>query len=547
VYNPASPVSFSSSLPSSHPLTYPYSLPIPLSFVQQALNWTRDPAREIDGLVVTEEPTFVPKWVRGEEWATMLSPRYKKLHMVGLGMSVNTSGVNITAEVIVVNDYNDIVANCSKIQGKMLLINTPFTEYGITVAIRENAGNWGYMCGAVATLIRSVGPYSLQNPHTGATNASAPIPSAAVSVEDASQMARMQARGQTIVVSLYMESIWYPPSPSRNILIDIPGTDYPDEYVLVSGHGDSWDIAEGAMDDGGGFVSAWEAVRTIKMLRLKPKRTVRAVVWVNEENGAAGGNQYANDMSASGALDKHSFVFETDSGAFQPYGIGLSCACGPNGCQNGGCGAAKAQLTMIGNALLASIGSGNVSDGGDGTDIGPSCALGVPCIGLNVYDPRLTPDSNNPCTVDSMGAWTNPTAQGSMQYDSQYFWIHHSQADTMERMDPRQLNSVAASLAVWAYSVAQLPGLLPRDAPAPPTPPPENSNSGSMAGPVAGGVVGALVGLGLLAYGWKWASTSPTFANFGTGGDKRRGGAGAAAGATGSAYASLTSETGGYA
>jgi carboxypeptidase Q len=474
-----------------------------LSLPQRALDWVRDTAIA-DGLTVTEEPTLVPKWVRGAEWATLLSPRVKALHMVGLGMSVNTSGVNITAPVFVVSGNDELQANCSKAAGKIVLFNTPFTEYGVTVAIRVNAGTWGAACGAVAALIRSVGPFSLQNPHTGATNAAAPIPAAAVSVEDASQLARMFTRGQAPVVSLYMESVWYPPSPSRNLLIDLPGSELPDEFVVVSGHGDSWDIAEGAMDDGGGFVSAWEAVRTLKNLGLRAKRTIRAVVWVNEENGSAGGNQYVTDFNASGVLAKHSFIFETDSGAFYPWGIGVSCACGPAGCVNGGCGATQAQLTLIGAELLASIGSGNVTDGGGGTDIDPSCATGVPCIGLNVLDPRLTDQSNNPCTVDSMGAWGPPVSPNPTQsYDSFYFWHHHSVSDTMERIDPLQLNTVGASLAIWAYAVAQLPGLLPRDAPAPP-PVPAPAAAPVNAGAVAGGVVGGLGGLVALAFAWKF-------------------------------------------
>lgn len=120
-------------------------------------------------------------------------------------------------------------------------------------------------------------------------------------------------------------------------------------------------VAEGAMDDGGGFVSSWEAVRVLKQLGLQPKRTVRAVIWVNEENGSAGGNQYLNDLNATGALLNHSIALETDSGAFTPLGIGLSCSCGVGPCNNGGCGAAIAQLATIGSALLGGIGSGNVS------------------------------------------------------------------------------------------------------------------------------------------------------------------------------------------
>ena len=282
-----------------------------------------------------------------------------------------------------------------------------------------------------------------------------------------------------------MDSYYYGMSPSRNLLIDLVGSDAPGEVVLVSGHGDSWDIAEGAqvrapkptsanptppqasltpsrltrparvsplhsMDDGGGFVTAWEAVRAIKALGIKPKRTIRAVVYVNEENGDKGGDQYAEDLAdvTYQGIANHSWAMETDIGPFAPYGIGVSCATGSD------CGAAQAQLALIGAELLSGIGSGNVSAGGGGTDVGPTCALGVVCSGLNVLDPRLTSDTNNPCTADAMGVWGPPSydASNPQLYDSQYFWVHHSEADTMERVDPRQLNHGAAALAVWAYA-----------------------------------------------------------------------------------------------
>jgi carboxypeptidase Q len=125
------------------------------------LTYIRNLAIE-DGLVVTEEHTLVPRWVRGEEWATMLSPRVKKLHMVGLGMSNSTQKKNITAPVIVVSGYDEMVANCSKVEGKIILFNTIFTTYGGTVSTRSNAAIWGEQCGAVGALIRSIGPYSMQ-------------------------------------------------------------------------------------------------------------------------------------------------------------------------------------------------------------------------------------------------------------------------------------------------------------------------------------------------------------------------------------------------
>jgi carboxypeptidase Q len=226
---------------------------------------------------------------------------------------------------------------------------------------------------------------------------------------------------------------------------------------------------------------------------------------VDEENGNRGGLQYASELNASGALLKHSFVLETDSGAFQPFGIGIGCVPGAD------CSAAQAQMALIGSTLLAGIGSGNVSAGGGGEDIGPSCETGVPCVGLNVLDPRLTGDSNNPCMNDAMGQWSQPVYSPSSMpyYDSQYFWVHHSAADTMERLDPRQLNHVAAALAVWAYSVASLPELLPRNEAAPPAGP---SSGGSSSGPP---VLAISVGLGVAALAvvaglgaWRWRAAA---------------------------------------
>ena len=208
--------------------------------LEAVLSWIVTTARA-DGLTVTEQPTMIPKWVRGAESATLLSPRFKKLHMVGLGES---SPGNVTAPVFVVGSNAELAANCSKAAGTIVLFDVVFTTYGETVPTRSNAGTWAVACGAVGALIRSVGPYSLQNPHTGFTDA-AGIPAASISLEDAAQLRRMFERNQNPVVNLDMQSQMFPDSPSRNVLIDLVGTDFPDEIVLLSGHGDSWDVAEG--------------------------------------------------------------------------------------------------------------------------------------------------------------------------------------------------------------------------------------------------------------------------------------------------------------
>ena len=260
------------------------------------------------------------------------------------------------------------------------------------------------------------------------------------------------------------------------------------------------------MDDGGGFVSSWEAVRMIAALKkqglVNNKRTIRAVMWVNEENGDRGGEAYATQLATATyqGLANHSWIMESDIGAFQPYGIGIACATN----LNGGCAASFSQLSLIGSQLLQVIGSGNVSLNGGGTDVDPSCAYGPVCGGLNVLDPRLTNNGNNPCTID--GAWSAPTDWNlATQYDSFYFWNHHSASDTMERMDPTQLNTVAATLAVWAYSISQLPTLLPRDdSPSASPSPSNNAPSDSSVALISGAVCGGIVGVLLLGYAAVW-------------------------------------------
>jgi carboxypeptidase Q len=165
--------------------------------LEAALDWVRDTARNADGLTVTEHAVSVPYWTRGDEWARMVSPRNKSLHFLGLGMSIGTGGAVITADVLVVASFAELDAVNASVPGKIVLFNPPWVSYGVTVAYRSQCAVAAAKYGAVAALIRSVGPYGLQTPHTGGSQ-TATIPAGAVSMEDASQMARMQARGQRV-------------------------------------------------------------------------------------------------------------------------------------------------------------------------------------------------------------------------------------------------------------------------------------------------------------------------------------------------------------
>ncbi|MDH5589550.1 MAG: M20/M25/M40 family metallo-hydrolase, partial [Gemmatimonadota bacterium] len=291
-------------------------------------------------------------------------------------------------------------------------------NYGETVQYRGNGAVWAAQAGAVASLVRSVGPASLQTPHTGGMryDPDVPrIPHAALTVEDAQMLHRMQERGERIEVHLSMEAQTLPDAPSRNVVAEIVGSEFPDEVVVLGGHSDSWDVGQGAMDDGGGIVVAWEAVRLMKALGLRPRRTVRVVLWTNEENGLRGGTRYAEDH----ADERHVLAMESDGGVFKPAGFGFT-----------GSDRAYEMVREVGR-LLDGIGSGTITRGGGGADIGPLMRTGVPGMGLSVDGTK-------------------------------YFWYHHTDADTIDKLDPDEVALCVATMAVMAYVVADLPEALPR-------------------------------------------------------------------------------------
>lgn len=355
--------------------------------LEAVLTYVQQTAGAVDGLKVTAEPVTLPRWVRGEEYATMVSPRNKALHFCGLGYSNSTpNGQPITAEVLVVGTYAELQNRSAEAAGKIVLFDWPTWEgYGTTVEYRVMAATWAASVGAAAALIKSIAPWGLQTCHTGVSQPAA-VAAGAVSREDSLQMRRMQERGQKVVVTMLMSaSIQGTINSVGNLLLDYtsPGAAFPDEYVIVSGHGDSWDIAEGAMDDGGGFTTAWEAVRLISSLKLFSNRTIRAIVWVDEEAGGIGAEQYGVDYGYT--FNKTSFAMESDTGAFGLYGLSFT-----------GSADALAQLQLL-SPLLEPLGHMNVTTGGSDTDEEVLCAKNVPCGALWPYDPRVGTAANNPC------------------------------------------------------------------------------------------------------------------------------------------------------
>jgi carboxypeptidase Q len=230
--------------------------------LESALDWIKVQAQR-DGLSVKEQPVMIPVWVRGREYANLISPRHKSMHVLGLGGSVGTNGQIVQAKVLVVSSFDDLERQKDNVKGKIVVYNVEFVSYSKTVVYRVYGASKAQQYGAVAALVRSISPFGLQTPHTGSSEPTT-IPAMAITLEDAQMFARMQARGQEVEIELYMEAHTLPDAQSRNLILEIEGTHFPSEYVIVGGHTDSWDIADGAMDDGGGAFVAWEALRLIK-------------------------------------------------------------------------------------------------------------------------------------------------------------------------------------------------------------------------------------------------------------------------------------------
>ena len=390
--------------------------------LERGIDWVLAEMKK-DGLDnVRGEPAMVPHWVRGKESATLVEPRVANLPMLGLGGSIATPKGGITAEVLVVASFDELTRRAAEAKGKIVLFDAPFVTYGQTVAYRRDGAVAASKAGAVASLIRSVTPYSMRTPHTGEMeydSAVRKIPHAAITVEDAMMLHRMVNRGERVVVRLEMEAQTLPDVPSRNAIGEIRGSEAPDEVVVLGGHIDSWDVGQGAMDDGDGLVVAWEALNLIKRLGLKPKRTIRVVGWTNEETKGRGGLAYRE--AHKGEADKHVLVVESDGGAFAPKSLGFT-----------GSDSARAIMKQIG-AMLDRVGPVEIGANGGGADIEPMMELGVPGVGLEVDG-------------------------------SKYFWFHHTDADTVDKLDPAEMQRCVAALAVLSFIVADLPDKLPRTA-----------------------------------------------------------------------------------
>ena len=388
--------------------------------MEKAVLWASEQMKR-DGLVnVITQRVKVPHWVRGSESASLLEPSARTMPVLGLGGSVGTPRGGITAEIVIAHSFEELESlGRAAVKGKIVLWNVAWNGYARTVVYRQHGASRAAKLGAVAMLIRSVTPNSLQTPHTGAMEYAGDarrIPAAAITVEDALLIQRLKDDGnQRVVVRLEMEARSLPAVESANVFGEIPGREKPQEVVVIGGHLDSWDVGQGAQDDGAGCITMLQAAAILKRLGLQPRRTIRVVFWTDEEREFSGAIAYRRWIGA--AIKDHVAAIEMDEGAERPIGFGFG--------SHGDASPAPGRLQEIGH-LLDKIGAGGIFPGGGGADIAPLMQDGVPGLSIRTSGKR-------------------------------YFEWHHSRADTVDKVDLDDLRRNIAAVAVMAFMLAEMP------------------------------------------------------------------------------------------
>jgi carboxypeptidase Q len=387
------------------------------------------------GLEVHLEPAQVSHWVRGEEKAQLteypgqVGDIPQRVVLTALSGSSSTGGDGLTAEVVVVHSFDELAAlGRNKVAGKIVLYNVVYDErkalagsafeaYGDAVVYRGDGAKAAVALGAAAALVRSVGGANFRLPHTGHSTP-AGIPAAALAAEDADLIEHLAEQGQ-VRMHLILTPQTLPNTTGYNVIADLKGSEHPEQIVVVSGHLDSWDLGRGAIDDGAGVVMAMEAAEVLQRLHLRPRRTLRVIAWMDEENGGGGHEAYGKDYAAD--MSNHIAAIECDTGAAHPIGFDLKMSPAALAALQ----PVAEVLRPIGVTFLRSV------DSSPGSDIEPLVKAGVPGLGI-IQDSR------------------------------RYFDYHHSAADTLDKVDPQELKENAAAMAVMGYALAAMPEPLPR-------------------------------------------------------------------------------------
>lgn len=388
------------------------------------------------GLDVHLEECKVRHWVRGTETAELVDyPGHavgmqQKVVLTALGGSTSTGADGITADIVVVNDFDQLKTfGRDQVAGKIVLFNQKFDKqaanaglgfaaYRETVGYRETGPQAAVQLGAAAALVRSIGSADYRLPHTGDSDP-AGIPAAAITTEDADLIAHLATEGP-VRMHLTLTPQKLPDETSYNVIGDLKGSEHPEQIVIVSGHLDSWDLGTGAIDDAAGVVMAMEAAELFQHLHLRPKRTLRVVAWMDEETDGAGSIQYKKDYKTE--FRNHVAAIESDIGTAHPLGFFTKM----NKTAANALKPVQTVLSSIGASLLQ-----EASHPPGITDIAPMSEEGVPLLGI-------------------------------MQDSRDYYGYHHSAADTLDKVVPAELRENAAAMAVMAYALAEMKDPLPR-------------------------------------------------------------------------------------
>ncbi|HRX93642.1 MAG TPA: M20/M25/M40 family metallo-hydrolase [Chitinophagaceae bacterium] len=387
----------------------------------KAERWGIDLMKESGAENAWLQECMVPHWVRGgiDEAVMHNNGKGTKLDVVALGNSMGTGKKGLRADVLEVGSFEELDAKADKAKGKIIFYNYKFNptfirtfqSYGDAVKYRGGGPSAAAKYGAVAVIVRSMSHSTDNNPHTGATRYDsnyAKIPAVAIGLKDADELSEQLKKGE-VSISLQTNGHFLPDTIGHNVIGELQGTEFPDEIITIGGHLDSWDNCEGAHDDGAGCVQTVEILRTFKALGYRPKRTIRFVLFANEENGLRGGTKYAEEAKAKG--EKHIFALESDAGGFTPRGFGFT---GND---------EQFSKFMKWQPLIAPYGCSEFNKGGGGADIGPlGREFGTAVAGLS-------PDSQR------------------------YFDIHHARGDVFESVNKRELELGAVNMAALIYLV----------------------------------------------------------------------------------------------
>ncbi|XP_055841677.1 carboxypeptidase Q-like [Episyrphus balteatus] len=366
---------------------------------------------------VHTEEAKVPHWIRGYESATLVLPRKAKIGLLGLGTSVGTPQGGIIADVVAVRTFDELrKLPDSKVKGKIVVFAPEWEGYGATSNYRKSGASEASKKGAIAALIRSATPFSIGSPHTGSQTYDQgvrKIPAACITVEDAEMIWRMYNEGETVQIHLEMDDYNLEQVTSRNTVSELQGSKSPNKSVVIlSGHLDSWDVGVGAMDDGGGAFISWKAVKFLKDMGLRPKRTIRSILWTAEEYGYYGAKAYEREHKKNEA-EEFNFLIESDTGTFDPVGLAFT---------------GNKEAECIFREILS---------------------LMIPLNATQFDTPASAPD---------LSVWINRGFPGAslLNKNDKYFWFHHTQGDSMLVEDPGSLDRGVALFASTAYIIADL-------------------------------------------------------------------------------------------